>query len=73
MNYYALNLGGQELLILLLILLLLFGSTRLPKLAKSIGSSIRELRSGAEEGNMDDMSRDATHLEAKTSDSTAKT
>jgi sec-independent protein translocase protein TatA len=73
MNYYAFGLGGQELLILLLILLLLFGSTRLPKLAKSIGTSIRELRRGAEDVSMDNVRPDAMRLEAKTSDSTAKT
>ena len=38
------GLGAPELLIILVILLLLFGASKLPKLAKSIGTSARELR-----------------------------
>lgn len=40
-------LGTQELLIVLATLLLLFGSTRLPRLAKGLGKSIREFKQGA--------------------------
>lgn len=40
------NFGLPELIIILVIVLLLFGSTRLPKLSRSIGQSIRELREG---------------------------
>lgn len=40
------GLGVPELLIILVILLLLFGSTRLPKLSRSIGESAKELREG---------------------------
>lgn len=40
------NFGLPELLIVLLIVLLLFGSTQLPKLSRSVGQSIRELREG---------------------------
>lgn len=43
-----LNLGGWELLLILLIALLLFGGRKLPELAKSLGSSARELRKGLE-------------------------
>lgn len=43
------SLGPPELLIVLVILLVLFGGSRLPKLARSIGESIRELRAGAQE------------------------
>jgi sec-independent protein translocase protein TatA len=35
--------GTPELLLILVIVLLLFGATRLPKLAKSLGESKREL------------------------------
>lgn len=38
------NFGLPELIIILIIVLLLFGSTRLPKLSRSIGQSVRELR-----------------------------
>ena len=40
------NFGLPELLIILVIVLLLFGSTRLPKLSRSVGQSFRELREG---------------------------
>jgi sec-independent protein translocase protein TatA len=40
-------LGMQELLIVLGIMLLLFGGTRLPQLAKGLGTSIREFKRGA--------------------------
>jgi sec-independent protein translocase protein TatA len=43
------NLGGPELLIVLVIVLLLFGSTKLPKLARSLGEAQRELREGQNE------------------------
>jgi len=41
-----LGLGTPELIIILVILLLLFGGSKLPQLAKSIGSSVKELRKG---------------------------
>lgn len=40
----------MELGIIVLILLLLFGASKLPKLARSLGSSAREFRKGVEEG-----------------------
>lgn len=40
------GLGLPELIIILVIILVLFGSTRLPKLSRSIGESARELRKG---------------------------
>jgi len=44
------NLGATELIIVLAILLLIFGSTRLPKLARSLGQASKELRAGVREG-----------------------
>ncbi len=40
------GLGLPELIIILVILLLLFGSTKLPKLARSLGESAGELQKG---------------------------
>lgn len=48
------NIGMTELIIILVILLLLFGSTRLPQLAKGMGKSIREFKKGVAEGEDDD-------------------
>lgn len=42
------GLGLPELVIILVVLLLLFGSTKLPKLARSIGESAGELQKGFE-------------------------
>ena len=44
------NLGMTELIVILVILLLLFGSTRLPQLAKGMGKSIKEFKKGINEG-----------------------
>ena len=42
------GLGTSEILIILLVVLLLFGSTRLPRLARSLGRSARILRTEAQ-------------------------
>lgn len=49
-----LGLGAPELLIILAIILLLFGGSKLPQLSRSIGTSIKELRKGIDEGLKDD-------------------
>lgn len=43
------NLGVTELLIVFAVVLLLFGSTKLPKLARSIGEAKHEFEKSAEE------------------------
>ena len=43
------GLGYQELLIILVIVLLLFGAQRLPDLARSLGSSVKEFKKGVNE------------------------
>ena len=40
------GIGYQELLIVLALALLLFGSTRIPTLARSLGKSITEFKKG---------------------------
>ncbi|HMF82800.1 MAG TPA: twin-arginine translocase TatA/TatE family subunit [Acidimicrobiia bacterium] len=44
------NLGPTELIIILVIVLVLFGSTRLPKLARSMGQASKEFKKGINEG-----------------------
>ena len=48
------SLGPTELIIILVVVLLLFGSTRLPKLARSIGQASKEFKQGVAEGAKDD-------------------
>lgn len=45
--------GGGEWLIVLLVLLLLFGASRLPKLARSMGQAGKEFKTGLKEGYQD--------------------
>jgi sec-independent protein translocase protein TatA len=44
------NLGPTELIIILLIVLLVFGGSKLPKLARSMGQAQQEFKKGLEEG-----------------------
>lgn len=45
------GLGAPELIIILLVVLLLFGSTKLPKLAKSLGEASKEFKKGVAEAD----------------------
>ncbi len=60
--------SGLELILILAIILLIFGGAKLPGLARSMGSSIREFRKGAEleEGKTSEDAKDGAE-----SDSTA--
>lgn len=53
------NLGAPELLIILLIILLVFGGTKLPKLARSLGQAQKEFKAGTEDANAPKDSTDA--------------
>ena|SRR5687767_11350237 len=46
--------GGSEMLFLLLIVLLVFGASRLPKLARSMGQASKEFKQGLKEGYKDE-------------------
>lgn len=46
--------GVPELLIVLAVVLLLFGSTKLPKLARSLGQASKEFKQGVAEGAKDE-------------------
>ena len=58
------NLGAPELIIIALVILLLFGATRLPKLGKSMGQSIKGFKQGlnddADDDEIVDIKKDAT-------------
>jgi sec-independent protein translocase protein TatA len=58
------NLGAPELIIIALVILLLFGATRLPKLGRSMGQSIRGFKQGlnedADEDEIVDVKKDTT-------------
>ncbi len=41
------GLGYQELLIILVIVMVLFGANQVPKLARSLGTSLQEFKKGA--------------------------
>ena len=47
------GLGTPELLVIAVVIFLLFGATRLPQLAKSLGQSKRAFKEGLDEGEKD--------------------
>jgi sec-independent protein translocase protein TatA len=59
------GLGYQELLIILLIVLILFGASRLPELARSLGTSVREFKKGVAEAKAEDATAAARKEEEK--------
>ncbi len=54
--------GWTEILIVALIIILLFGATKLPKLARSIGLSVGEFKEGLEESKQDSSASDSDEL-----------
>jgi sec-independent protein translocase protein TatA len=48
------SLGSTELIIILVIILLVFGSTKLPKLARSLGQAQKEFKSGMTEAEREE-------------------
>ena len=48
------GIGTPELVVILVIVLLLFGAKKLPELSRSIGTSVKEIRKGVNEGLSDD-------------------
>jgi sec-independent protein translocase protein TatA len=48
------SLGGGELLIILLVVLVIFGGSKVPQLARSLGRAQNEFKQGLKEGSTDD-------------------
>lgn len=62
------SLGSTELIIILIIILLVFGSTKLPKLARSLGQAQKEFKSGmtdAEREENEEREEKARAIESK--------
>lgn len=51
--------GTQELIIIALIVIVLFGATKLPKLASSIGESVKNFKRGMREAEAEEKSAKA--------------
>jgi len=56
----AIGLGWGEAIVVLVVLLVLFGAKRLPELARSLGSSVKELQKGLEDGMGDEESEETS-------------
>ncbi len=46
--------GVDGIIILIVVVLVLFGSTQIPKLARSLGSAQKEFKKGVDEGSSED-------------------
>jgi sec-independent protein translocase protein TatA len=60
--------GAQELLIVLLIVVVIFGASRIPQLARSLGKAKTEFQQGIKEGDKDESEDAPASRNDKTSD-----
>lgn len=51
------NIGMPELIIILIIILLVFGASRLPELARSLGKAVNEFKKGMKEDGSSEMKK----------------
>ena len=59
------GLGYQELLLILVIVLIFFGANKLPELARSLGTSMKEFKKGVQESSKDEPTAAAKKEEEK--------
>lgn len=59
------SLGMPEILIILAVVLLLFGASRIPALARSLGKSVNEFKKGIKEVETDITKEDTTKPESE--------
>ena len=57
---------GPEVIVVLVLVLVLFGGSKIPKLARSLGQAQKEFKQGLSEGAKDDA--DAKSADSKNSD-----
>ena len=69
---FAVSIGQGEWIIILIVLLLIFGSTQLPKLARSLGSAQKEFRKGIQEAEEDSVAEGNAEEGSAGEGSTAK-
>ena len=62
------NLGVPELIIIALVIFLLFGATRLPNAARSLGRSMRIFKSEMDEMKTDKDNKELTEKQAATAE-----
>jgi sec-independent protein translocase protein TatA len=51
--------GVDGIIVLVVVVLVLFGSTQIPKLARSLGSAQKEFKKGLDEGSADDKGKES--------------
>ena len=56
--------GEQGIIVLIVIAVVLFGSTQIPKLARSLGSAQKEFKKGLDEGSAEDGKATASKAES---------
>lgn len=59
------NFGGWEIFLVVVVLFLLFGASRLPQLAKSLGQSRKAFKEGMREAEEDDLAAQQLRQSAK--------
>ena len=62
--HMVLGLGIPELVIILVVILIIFGPKNLPKLGKSLGSTIKSVREGLEDGEEGSDDKDTKAVES---------
>lgn len=61
------KIGVPEMILILAVVLLIFGPTKLPSLAKSIGKSVVELKDGLSGKNKEDVAESSVEKQEKSS------
>ena len=66
------GLGSQELLVILVIVMVLFGANRLPQLARSLGSSLKEFKKGLDSVHAEETAASRPGADSPTSSASDK-